>query len=134
MSVSVMMDAIKTRVWGSTFYSALGGRVAVDRIEADTALPNCVFTLAESSVTRYSGGMERYEVMVDFTISQSIKSTTKTVHDLSAALYASLTASSLTTASTMDRVVMTRESAGAPSFDDECWSITDRYRAVAHKL
>jgi len=38
------------------------------------------------------------------------------------------------TISNMDRLVVTRVSSGAPSFQDDSWSIIERYRMSSFKL
>lgn len=131
-AIELMMDSLKTKLWAGSFYTAVGGRIGVDRIEGDAALPCCVYTLGNLEIQRYMGGQERYECQIEFTIFASAKVTTDTLHTLSATLQANLTGSY--TISTLDRLTVTRLSGSAPSFEDECWSITERYRMVSFKV
>lgn len=130
--VELMMDSLKTKLWASAFYTSIGQRLAVDRIEADAALPCCVYSIGNLEIQRYMGGSERYECTVEFTIFASAKTTTDTLHSLAASLQSSLTGTY--TISTLDRMTVTRLSGTAPSFEDESWSIVERYRMVSFKV
>jgi hypothetical protein len=130
--VESIMDSIKTKLWASALYTAIGGRIGVGRIAADSALPCCVYSVSTSTVQRFMGNQERYDLEIEFTFYDSAKSDTSTIHELAKTLGTSLAGSY--SVNNLDRITIVRMTAGAPSFDDECWSITEKYKVTAFKL
>lgn len=132
-AVELIMDSLKTKLWASGFYSAVGGRIAVERLAADAPMPCCVYSLRQFDIQRYMGNQERYEAVIEFTIFDACKTGTDTLHSLADSLRSAVTTGNYTITG-LDRITMTRLSGGAPSFDDEAWSITERYRLVSFKV
>jgi hypothetical protein len=131
--VNMMMDSLKAKIAGSSFSSTLSNRVAVDRLEADVALPCCVYSMKQFDINRFMGNQEKYDGLVEFTIFDTAKTGTAGLHTLSGLLEAAMTTGTFTI-SNMDRLVVTRVSGGAPSFQDDSWSIIERYRMSSFKL
>ena len=127
-----IMTALASKIAASAFYTSIGQRIAVDRIAADLVLPCCVYSMQKFDAQNYMGGSIRYEGLVDFTIYDSCKTGTAALHSLATSLYTGLGGSY--TVSNLDRMTVTRVSTGTPSFEDEAWSIIERYRVVSFKV
>jgi len=131
--VNMIMDSLKAKIAGSSFSTTMSNRVAVDRLEADVALPCCVYMMKQFDINRFMGNQEKYDGLVEFTIFDTAKAGTANLHTLSGLLEAAMTTGTFTI-SNMDRLVVTRVSSAAPSFQDDSWSIIERYRMSSFKL
>lgn len=131
-SIELMLDGLKTKIWASAFHTALSGRIAYERLEADVALPCCVYTVRDVRIERYMGGLEKISATAEFTISGSGKTNTQDIYTLQESLRGVLMTGSYTVAP-LDRMTVYRTTTGAPSFEDECWSITDRYSLISFR-
>lgn len=131
MSAKAMLDAIWTRLQASTVYTTVGGRIGLSELPANTALPLVVYDF-ESAPTceKLFGSVERFEGILVFRIYQSAAAG-NTLHTVSADL---LTAMSATISPTgFDRLTAVRISVGSPSFEDDGWTMVDRYRVVGYR-
>jgi hypothetical protein len=131
MSAKAILDAVWTKLAASTLYTTLGGRIALNQLPADTRVPLLVYgPTGEPSITKAFGGIDRYDLEMEFTFYQSGSDGT-TCYTLSDQLLTGLTGAISPTG--FDRLTVVRSAVGVPSFSDDCWSITDRYRAVGFK-
>lgn len=131
--MKAILDALKTRLYATTaFANVFGGgatpRIYLDQGPADAAFPLCVYAPQAGTVQRMMGGVVRHEFEVEFRFFASADQAAA-LHSASAALDAGL-ATALTVTG-FDRATVTRSSAGAPSFADDSWTMTERYRVVA---
>lgn len=128
MSAKAILDAVQVRLMATSFTN--GTRYAFGQVEADTALPLFVWDVERADTTSLFGGAERFEVVLAFTIHQS-PSDGVSMHTISSEIKSAMTADLAATG--FDRVSVQRISSGTPSYDDDSWSMTDRYRAVGHR-
>lgn len=130
-AITNIVNAIYARLSTTSVGTQVGGRIYPSQAEADAAFPLIVYDIAGIDVSYFMGGQARLQAEVEFRIHFSNKgeSLQFTVTDqLSKALENEMTATGF------DRVKMWRIGAGVPSFEDDSWSITERYRMVAHTL
>jgi hypothetical protein len=131
VSSKAILDAIWTKLAASTLYTTLGGRIALNSLPADTRLPLLVYgPTGEPSISKAFGGVDRYDLELEFTFWQSGSDGT-TAYTLSDSLVTALSGTISPTG--FDRLTVVRTAVGVPSFSDDCWSISDRYRAVGFK-
>lgn len=131
MSQKAILDALATRLGGSTLNTTLGGRLGLDQLAANTALPLMVYRVTGTQTTQLFGGTERFDLTIDFEFFQKSSDGT-TMHTLSSQLKTALDASLAATG--FDRIVLIRTGAGTPSFADDAWTMIDTYRAVGFRL
>lgn len=131
MSAKALLDAIWTRLSASTVYSTVGGRIGLDSVAADSALPVVVYTVESTTLTDAFDGIVRYDLTIAFTIYQS-GSGGVAIHTISDQIKSAFATSMYPTG--FDRLTLVRSSVGAPSFEDDCWTMTDRYRAIGYLL
>jgi len=131
--MKAILDALKTRLHSTTaFANVFGGvsapRIYLDQGPADAVLPLCVYAPQAGTVERMMGGVVRHQFEVEFrffTTAPQAAALHTAVAELSSALATPLSVTGF------DRATLTRVSSGAPSFSDDSWSITERYRVVA---
>lgn len=131
MSQKAILDALATRLASSTLYTTLGGRLGLDELAANTALPLMVYRVTGTQTAQLFGGTERYDLTLEFQFYQKSSDGTQ-MHTLSSQLKTALDAS--LAASGFDRIVLIRTSTGTPSYEDDSWTMTDTYRAVGFRL
>lgn len=131
MSAKAMLDAIWTRLQASTVYTTVGGRIGLSELPANTALPLVVYEFESApSSEKLFGGVERFEGIMAFRIYQSAAAG-NTLHTISADL---LTAMEGTISPTgFDRLTAVRISVGSPSYEDDGWTMVDRYRVIGYR-
>lgn len=127
-----LLDAVQTKLAASTIGSTLGNRFALSIAETDAVLPLMVYDVESYTTTQIFGTATRYEVVFFFTF-HAKGSYGTAIHTLSTQLETALTAAPLP-ATGFDRLTFTKLSNGVPSFSDDAWSMTDRYRAVGYKI
>lgn len=127
-----LLDAIQTKLAASTIGSTLGNRFALSIAETDAILPLMVYDVESYSTTPLFGTAVRYEVVFFFAF-YAKGSYGTSIHTLSTQLETALTAAPIA-ATGFDRLTFTKLSNGVPSFSDDAWSMTDRYRAVGYKI
>jgi hypothetical protein len=130
MSTKAILDALATRLNASTLNTTLGGRLGVDQLAANVALPAMVYRVASADTAKLYQSLERYDLRVEFVFFQKAGDGT-TMHTLSGQLETAL--ATTLTVSGFDRVTMIRQSVGSPSFEDDAWTMTDTYRAIGFK-
>ena len=130
MSTKAVLDALSTRLTTSTISTTLGGRIAVDQLAANVALPAMIYRVTTADTARLFSGLERYEMRLEFIFYQKAGDGT-TMHTLSDQLLVALATSIAPTG--FDRVTFIRLTVGAPSFEDDAWTMTDTYRAIGFK-
>jgi hypothetical protein len=126
-----ILDALKIRLLASGLATSLGSRIALDQGAADLALPLMVYRAESVSVVPIFGGEERVEVAFVFDFFAD-STNGYTLHGFSTALETAL--ATVLTATGYDRVTFIRTSAGTPTFVDDGWTMSDRYKAVGFKL
>ena len=126
-----ILDAIWTRLAASTVYTTLGGRIYLSQGEADVILPLMVYNSAETTVENLFGGVVKHSMDIEFQIFFD-NTGTAIIHTVASQLATAL--STTTTATGFDRVSFVRLSSGVPSFADDSWSMTERYRAIAFDI
>ena len=127
-----LLDAVQTKLAASTIGTTLGNRFALSIAETDAILPLMVYDVESYTTTPIFGTAVRYEVVFFFTFHAKGAYGTA-IHTLSTQLETALTAAPLS-ATGFDRLTFTKLSNGVPSFSDDAWSMTDRYRAVGYKI
>ncbi len=127
-----ILDAIQTRLAASTIATTLGNRFALSIAQTDTELPNMVYDVEQIETQKIFGGHERYEAIFSFNFAAKA-SYGVSIHTLSSQLETALTGTTLSPTG-FDRLTMTKLSNGVPSFVDDAWTMTDRYRAVGFKI
>jgi len=127
-----LLDAVQTKLAASTIGSTLGNRFALSIAETDAILPLMVYDVESYTTTPIFGTAVRYEVVFFFTF-HAKGSYGTAIHTLSTQLETALTAAPIA-ATGFDRLTFTKLSNGVPSFSDDAWSMTDRYRAVGYKI
>lgn len=133
--MKAILTALRTRLVASSgptqFYGYLGTRVYLDSAPGDTVLPLCVYT---AETTRFEKGMdasETHTVSVTFTVYETQEACT---YGMQALAYLRTWLDGFTMTPTgFDRATCILRSRGAPSFDGENWSITDRYEIVGQR-
>jgi len=129
MSVQNVMIALANRFKGSTLETALGGRIYADSGPADAAIPLLIWTLESVAVSKIFGGAQKFDMNFSFAFYESGDQTT--IHTRSSQLE-TLLATKLS-ATGFDRVTFVRTNSGVPSFSDDGWTMTDKYKAVGYK-
>lgn len=129
-AVGVILDSLYTRLAASTLSTALGGRIALDRAAADTALPLMVYSVESMRISKVFGSGSVYELNLIFYFYKAHTDATS-IHTYVDLLTTALASQILPTG--FDRVTLIRTSPSAPSFDDDGWTMTDRYRATGYK-
>jgi len=127
-----LLDAVQTKLAASTIGSTLGNRFALSIAETDAILPLMVYDVESYTTTPIFGTAVRYEVVFFFTF-HAKGSYGTAIHTLSTQLETALTAAPIA-ATGFDRLTFTKLSNGVPSFSDDAWSMTDRYRAIGYKI
>jgi hypothetical protein len=124
-----MMDALKTRLYTtSTLTNALGSRIFLDEGPANAARPLLVYSATETQVVPMFGGVNRYDITVEFAIAYENSGT----NDIwSIAGYIETAMSTFMSATGFDRVRATKVSGGVPSFENDGWTMTETYRLTA---
>jgi hypothetical protein len=126
--MKAILDALKTRLHGTlALTNVIGTRIYLDVGVANAPLPLLIYRATESRVERLMG-VTKHTMTFEFEFFFS-NSGTQDIHTAAAALATAL--STPLTVSGFDRAVFIREEAGAPSFADDSWSITETYRATA---
>lgn len=126
-----IVNAIYSRLSTTSIGTTMGGRIYLSQADADVAFPLMVYDIAGVDISYFMGGQARLTAEVEFRLHFSNKGELlqfTATDQLSKALENEMTASGF------DRVKMWRVGAGVPSFEDDSWSITERYRMVAHTL
>jgi len=130
-AITNILNAIYSRLSTTAIGTQLGGRIYMDSGPQDAAFPLLVYRADSIEVEYFFGGQARLTAEVEFTFHYQNKGETTLVSitdQLSKSLQNSMTATGF------DRVRMYRISAGLPSFADDSWSISERYRLIAHAL
>lgn len=127
-----ILDSVQTRLAASTIATTLGNRFALSIAQTDTELPNMIYDVETIDSQRIFGGHERYEATFVFTFNAR-SSYGASIHTLSSQLETALTGSTLSPTG-FDRLTFTKLSNGVPSFADDAWTMSDRYRAVGFKI
>lgn len=127
-----ILDSVQTRLAASTIATTLGNRFALSIAETNTELPNMVYDVETIDSQKIFGGHERYEATFVFTFNARSSYGTS-IHTLSSQLETALTATTLSPTG-FDRLTFTKLSNGVPSFADDAWTMSDRYRAVGFKI
>ena len=130
MSQKAILDALATRLAASTITTTLGGRIGLDQLAANVALPLLVYRVAATNTAQLFGGIERFDLQFEFQFFQKASDGT-TMHTLSSQLKTALDTQLAATG--FDRVVFIRTAVGTPSYEDDAWTMTDNYRAVAFR-
>lgn len=128
MSAQLLLAAIYGRLYASSVWTTVGGRLGLDKLPADTALPLVVYTLESIATAESFGSVERYDIVLAVSIYQSGSGDIST-HTISAEILSALTPRILPTS--FDRLTLFRTSCGSPTFIDDCWTVTDRYKGTA---
>lgn len=128
-SISPILNAIWSRLSTTAVYTNIGGRIYMDSGPQDAQLPLLVYRSNGLDAQYFFGGQARLTGELEFTFHYANKAEAamlSATDDLSKSLQ------NIMSATGFDRVRMYRISAGMPAFADDAWSITDRYRLVAH--
>lgn len=125
-----ILDALYTRLSGATLGTTLSGRIYISEGPPDALLPLLVYATDSYQVAKVFGNQERHDLQIDFTFYQRNTGGT-TIHTLRDQLETAL-ASKLTPTG-YDRCTFILANRGVPSFSDDSWTLTDRYRAIGFK-
>lgn len=125
-----ILDALKTRLHATAALTTrFGSRMYLDVAPANSPFPLMVYRAPSARTTPMYGAVVRFDMEFEFemffdgTGSQNIHTAAS---ELATALSTALTVTGF------DRAVFIRTEAGVPSRLDDSWSMTERYRAVAH--
>jgi hypothetical protein len=131
-----ILDAVWTRLAASAIYTTLGGRIYWGQAPADLQFPLVVYTSPGFTLTPIFGGPVRYEWEVEFSIycgnNETAAEPITDIWTIAAGIATAL--STTTTATGFDRVSFVRIASGVPSFIDDSWSMTERYRVTAFDI
>lgn len=125
-----ILDALYTRLSGSTLGTTLSGRIYLSEGPPNALLPLLVYAPDNYTVSRIFGGVERHDLAIDFTFYQRVEDGTN-IHTLRDQLATALATKLSPTG--FDRCVLLIADRGTPAFADDAWSLTDRYRATGFK-
>ena len=137
MSAKLILNAVWARILASPINATLGGtallggRICLDQLPADTALPCVVYAIDRMDTGKSFGDDERFDLTLSFTMYQGGQNGLD-IYALSEQILSALTAKLSPTG--FDRFTLTRVSCGVPSFADDCWTMTDTYRGVGYLL
>ena len=124
-----ILNAIKARLYATTAIATpLSSRIYYNSAPANAYLPLLVYT-ARVSTTPYFGGITRHEVEIEFAIQYNNQS-----GDDAYAISDGLSSAFSTPISVtgFDALRGVRLERGVPSFADDGWTMTERWRFVAH--
>lgn len=125
-----ILDAIKTRLYATTdLTNATYNRIYLDRAPADSRYPLLVYRIADIRTTNFFAGMTRHELQIDFSIYGKDETSTD-LYTIANAIESALSTSITVTGFDAARAV--RLSRGVPSMNEDSWTMTERYRVVAH--
>lgn len=124
-----ILDAIKTRLYATTALTTpLASRIYYNSAPANAYLPLLVYT-ATVRTTPFFGSVTRHELEIEFAIQYNNETGTD-AYAISDAIASALSTS--ISVSGFDALRATRLERGVPSFSDDGWTMTERWRAVAH--
>jgi hypothetical protein len=134
--MKAILTALRSRIVAGTnptqFYGYLGTRVFLDSAPGDTVLPLCVYSAETTTFQRTMDNTERHVVSVMFTVYETQEQCT---YGMQALAYLRTWIDGYTLSPTgYDRALCILRSRGAPSFDGENWSISDRYEIIGQRI
>jgi hypothetical protein len=127
-----IFDSLRARINASTaLLTACGSRIYLDEAPANTPTPLVVYSSVSATVEPHFGNQKRYTLDVDFLIVYTNAGNTAIwtiAQELETAMATPIAAVS---GSGIDRVTAVKVAGGVPSFDDDAWTMTERYRLTA---
>lgn len=127
-----IFDALRTRILASpNLLAACGNRIYLDEAPANAPFPLVVYSSVGATTEPHFGGQKKYTLDVDFLIGYSNAGNTAIwtiAQEIEVALATPMPAGS---GSGIDRVTAVKVGGGVPSFDDDAWTMTERYRFTA---
>jgi len=127
----VILDALNSRLDATaSLTSIVGSKIYLQEGPPDVNPPLLVYKATAVRTIPYFGAVGRIEIDLDF-IFHLGNTGTATGYTSTAALATALS-TPLTSVTGYDRVRFTQVESGVPSFEDDSWSIVERYRAIAH--
>jgi hypothetical protein len=127
-----ILDAVKTRLYATASLTALvGQRIYLNSADANSILPLVIFTAPEVRTTPYFGSVTRHEIDLEFQIQYGTSSGLDT-YNVADAIATAL--STPITVTGFDAARATRTARGVPSFNDDGWTMIERWRVVAHDI
>lgn len=126
-----ILDALNSRLDATAALATIvGSKIYLQEGPTDVNPPLLVYKATAVRTTPYFGAVTRVEIDLDF-IFHLGNVGTATGYTAAAALATALS-TPLTSVTGYDRVRFTQVESGVPSFEDDSWSIVERYRAIAH--
>lgn len=126
-----ILDALNSRLDATaSLLSIVGSKIYLQEGPPDVNPPLLVYKATAVRTFPYFGSVSRVEIDLDFVFHLG-NAGTSTGYTAAAALATALS-TPLTSVTGYDRVRFTQVESGVPSFEDDSWSIVERYRAVAH--
>jgi len=124
-----ILNALKSRLAATTSLTAIvGTRIYLDVGVANAPLPLLVYRTTSTEVRKFMSGTSQHVMEFDFELFFG-NSGTQDIHTAAAAIGTAL-ATPLTVTG-FDRATFVRVESGVPSFSDDGWTMTERYRATA---
>lgn len=127
--MKAILDALKARLYATgSLTTAVGSRIYLDNAPANSQFPRLVYRATEATATPMFGGLTRYDVEVEFRYFYS-NAGDVAIWTASAAVATAL--ATKMTATGFDAVRSVKIAGGVPAFEDDSWSMIDRYRLTA---
>ena len=124
-----ILDGLRARILASTnLLAAVGNRIYLDEAPANAALPLVVYSATSSTVTPHFGGQNRYDIEMDFLIAYN-NAGNQAIHTVAQEIEAMLATKFAATGFTA--VTAIKVLGGVPAFEDDAWTMTERYRLTA---
>lgn len=123
-----ILEALKARLYATTsLTAAVGSRIYLDVGPANAAFPLLVYRSTSTRTIQIFGGIARHEMNWEF-VFYFDNTGSQAIHTAAAALATALSTPLAVTG--FDRITMQLVEGGIPSYGDDAWTMTEKYRAV----